>query len=76
MHHTRSISFWLAIFAVIAFAVGTLPTFHGLFCWAIGTGFLVGLRYMSKHEEHVLLRGEIHRLGGRIAELEGELDKH
>lgn len=44
----HGVSFWLTLFAVVAFAVGTLPTFHGLVCWGVGVVFVVGMRYAAK----------------------------
>ena len=44
----HSLGFWLAVLSVIAFAVGTAPIEHGIVCWLIGTGLLLGVRYADK----------------------------
>jgi hypothetical protein len=46
----NDISFWLMVVAIICFAFGTLPTFHGLFCGVVGTGLVICMRIMAKWE--------------------------
>lgn len=44
----KDLRFWLAVLAVILFALGTLPTLHGIVCWGLGSLFVSVLYRIEK----------------------------
>ena len=42
------INFWVSIIAVVSFALGTIPTFHGILFWFIGAICVAILYWLNK----------------------------
>lgn len=47
----KSVSSWMTIIAIIAYAAGTFATLHGIGCFLIGTALIVAAKYVAKTEK-------------------------
>jgi sulfite exporter TauE/SafE len=52
----KQISTYFGLVAVICFALGTLPTFHGIMCWITGSIFVIGVWWLARLEGRLTKR--------------------